>query len=134
MGHGSQRRQGDHMGRPAKSYVPERGDIVWIHLDPQAGREQAGHRTCLVLSPAIYNGKTGLAILCPITNQRKGFPFEVPLPPDITTTGVVLADHIKSLDWRVRKARFRERIPGHLVQEVIDTTVTLLEPENTDNG
>ena len=110
-----------------KGYVPERGDIVWIHLDPQAGREQAGHRTCLVLSPAVYNGKTGLAVFCPITNQVKGFPFEVALPKGIQTTGVVLADHIKSLDWRERKARFRERIPAHVVQEVLDTTVTLLQ-------
>jgi mRNA interferase MazF len=117
--------------RQARHYVPDRGDIVWIHLDPQAGREQAGHRTCLVLSPALYNGKTGLAVMCPITNQVKGFPFEVSLPAGITTTGVVLADHIKSLDWRVRKAKFRETIPRHVVQEVLDTTVTLLEADET---
>jgi mRNA interferase MazF len=117
------------VSRSAKNYVPERGDIVWINLDPQAGREQAGHRTCLVLSPALYNGKTGLAVLCPITNQVKGFPFEVCLPDGITTTGVVLADHIKSLDWRVRRAKFRETAPARLVQEVLETTMTLLEPE-----
>lgn len=117
------------MTRQPKNYVPDRGDIVWIHLDPQAGREQAGHRTCLVLSPALYNGKTGLAVLCPITNQVKGFPFEVPLPTGVTTTGVILADHIKSLDWRTRKAKFRERIPHHVVQEVLDTTMTLLESD-----
>jgi mRNA interferase MazF len=118
------------MTKSARNYVPERGDVVWIHLDPQAGREQAGHRTCLVLSPAIYNSKTGLAVFCPITNHVKGFPFEVALPAGITTTGVVLADHIKSLDWRVRKARFRERIPSHVVQEVLDTTMALLEFES----
>ncbi|MFO0968757.1 MAG: endoribonuclease MazF [Gemmataceae bacterium] len=115
----------------AKSYVPERGDIIWIHLDPQMGREQAGHRTCLVLSPALYNGKTGLAVLCPITTKVKGFPFEVPLPAGIATTGVVLADHIKNLDWQARRARFREKAPAHLVQEVLDTTLTLLEPEDS---
>jgi mRNA interferase MazF len=120
-------------GHP-RNYVPDRGDVIWIHLDPQAGREQAGHRTCLVLSPAIYNGKTGLAVMCPITNQVKGFPFEVALPEGITTTGVVLADHIKSLDWRVRKAKFREKIPHHVVQEVLDTTMTLLEPATPSNG
>jgi mRNA interferase MazF len=120
------------MTRPAKNYVPDRGDIVWLNLDPQAGREQAGHRTCLVLSPAVYNGKTSLAVLCPITNQVKGFPFEVALPAGITTTGVVLADHIKSLDWRIRKAKFRERIPRHVVQEVLDTTMTLLAEEDGD--
>lgn len=118
------------MSRHAKTYVPDRGDIVWLNLDPQAGREQGGHRTCLVLSPAIYNSKTGLAVFCPITNQVKDFPFEVHLPTGITTTGVVLADHIKSLDWRVRKAKFRERIPRHVVQEVLDTTITLLESED----
>jgi mRNA interferase MazF len=121
--------------RKSKSYVPERGDIVWIHLDPQSGREQAGHRTCLVLSPAIYNGKTGLAVLCPITNQAKGYPFEVPLPAGIATTGVVLADHIKSLDWRTRKAKFREAIPRNVVQEVLETTMSLLDVDDgTGNG
>jgi mRNA interferase MazF len=116
----------------AKAYVPDRGDVIWIDLDPQAGREQAGRRTCLVLSPAAYNGKTGLAILCPITNQAKGYPFEVPLPEGLTTTGVVLADHIKSLDWRARTAAFREKIPEALVREVLDTTVALLRPEDDE--
>src|SRR5216117_3659434 len=97
------------------AYVPDRGDIIWLELDPQSGREQAGRRPCLVLSPALYNGKTGLAILCPITNQAKSYPFEVPLSDGITTTGVILADHIKSLDWQVRKAKFRERISLHVV-------------------
>jgi mRNA interferase MazF len=113
----------------AKAYVPDRGDVVWIHLDPQAGREQAGHRTCLVLSPALYNGKTGLAVLCPITNQAKGYSFEVPLPEGFKTTGVVLADHIKSLDWRARKAEFRERLSESFVREVLDMTLALLNPE-----
>jgi mRNA interferase MazF len=81
MGYRPRRRQGGRaLIRKAKHYVPECGDIVWIHLDPQAGREQGGHRTCLVLSPALYNGKTALAVLCPITKQTKGYPFEVPLP------------------------------------------------------
>jgi mRNA interferase MazF len=103
--------------------------VVWIDLAPQAGREQAGRRTCLVLSPALYNGKTGLAVLCPITNQAKGYSFEVQLPAGLKTTGVVLADHIKSLDWRARKAEFHETIPESAVREVLDTTLTLLEPE-----
>lgn len=124
-GHGSQRGQ---------SYVPDRGDVVWINLDPQAGREQAGRRTCLVLSPALYNGKAGLAVLCPITNQAKGYPFEVPLPDGLKTTGVVLADHIKSLDWRVRKAEFRERIPATVVRETLDMTTALLNPAEDEEG
>jgi mRNA interferase MazF len=116
--------------RPKKpqNYVPDRGDVVWIDLDPQAGREQAGRRTCLVLSPALYNGKTGLAVLCPITNKAKGYSFEVPLPGGLTTTGVVLADHIKTLDWRARKADFREKLPESVVREVLDTAMTLLDP------
>jgi mRNA interferase MazF len=101
---------------------------VWLNLDPQAGREQAGRRTCLVLSPALYNGKTGLAVFCPITNQAKGYSFEVKLPAGLQTTGVVLADHIKSLDWRVRNAAFREKVPESVVREVLDMAMALLEP------
>ena len=81
-----------------KEYVPQRGDVVWITLTPQAGHEQAGHRPAVVLSPAAYNGKVGLAILCPITNQIKGYPFEVLIPAGLAVTGVILADQVKSLD------------------------------------
>jgi mRNA interferase MazF len=110
------------------TYVPDRGDVVWIDLNPQAGSEQAGRRTCLVLSPQLYNGRSGLAVFCPITNQVKGYPFEVALPTGLTTTGVVLADHVKSLDWRARKADFREKLPESVVQDVIDTLTPLLSP------
>jgi mRNA interferase MazF len=99
-------------------YVPDVGHIVWIHLDPQAGREQAGRRPALVLSPASYNGKTSLALLCPITNQTKGYPFEVPLKKTPGVTGVVLSDHIKCLDWSVRKAEYRASAPASVVQSV----------------
>ena len=112
----------------ARAYVPDRGDILSIELNPQAGREQGGRRPCLVLSPADYNGKTGLAVLCPITGQAKGYPFEVRLPDGLATTGVVLADHIKNLDWRVRKADFQEKIPETVVREVLDMTTALLDP------
>lgn len=88
-------------------YVPDAGDIVWLQFNPQAGHEQAGHRPALVLSPADYNGKTGLMLCCPMTTRVKGYPFEVPLAH--TEDGVVLADQVKSLDWRVRKARRKER-------------------------
>jgi mRNA interferase MazF len=114
----------------SKPYVPERGDIVWIDLNPQAGHEQGGRRTCLILSPALYNGRSGLAVLCPITTQVKGYAFEVPLPAGLRTTGVVLADHIKNLDWRVRQADFREKVAKSFVREVLDTTMTLLETED----
>src|SRR4029077_6896441 len=88
---------------PAGS-VPERGDIVWITLNPQAGHEQAGRRPAVVLSPIAYNRKVGLAVFCPITNQIKGYPFEVLIPAGLPVTGAVLADQVKSLDWGVRKA------------------------------
>ena len=74
------------------AYVPWRGDVVWIDLEPQKGREQAGHRPAVVLSRSDYNRKTGLAVICPITTKVKGYPFEVPIPPDLVVTGVILAD------------------------------------------
>ena len=88
-------------------YVPEAGDIVWLEFDPQAGHEQAGHRPAVVLSPAAYNGKTSLMVCCPLTTRIKGYPFEVAIAgkPD----SVVLADQVKSLDWRARRATRKGR-------------------------
>ena len=108
------------------AYVPERGDAIWIHLYPQAGHEQAGRRPAVVLSPSAYNGRVGLALLCPITNQRKGYPFEVRIPPRLCVTGVVLADQIKSLDWRVRQAEFIGALPAATMAEVLAKLATLL--------
>jgi mRNA interferase MazF len=88
-------------------YVPDQGDVVWLHFDPHAGHEQAGHRPAIVLSPAAYNGKTGLMLCCPMTTQIKGYPFEVLVsgrPPS-----AALADQVKSLDWVVRKAKKKAR-------------------------
>ena len=82
----------------SKDYIPDKGDVVWISMNPQAGHEQAGRRPALVLSPTAYNGKTGLALLCPITNQIKGYPFEVSLTKNSNISGAVIADQIKSLD------------------------------------
>jgi mRNA interferase MazF len=110
----------------ARRYIPARGDVVWITLNPQAGHEQSGRRPALVLSPASYNGKVGLAILCPVTSQVKGYPFEVTLPPGSKLAGVVLADQIKSLDWRVRKAEFICKLPQAITSEVLDILGTLL--------
>lgn len=101
------------------SYVPARGDAVWITLDPQAGHEQAGRRPALVLSPAAYNGRVGLALFCPITGQVKGYPFEVALPKGLAISGVVLADQVKSLDWRARTAARICAIPQELVAQVL---------------
>ncbi|MBA3945603.1 MAG: endoribonuclease MazF [Herpetosiphonaceae bacterium] len=108
------------------AYIPDRGDAVWITLNPQAGHEQAGRRPALVLSPAAYNGKVGLAILCPITNQQKGYPFEVSIPAGHSVTGVILSDQVKSLDWRVRQAEQIDTLPEQTVAEVLAKLNTLL--------
>jgi mRNA interferase MazF len=109
------------------AYIPERGDAVWISFTPQAGHEQAGRRPAVVLSPKSYNQKVGLAIFCPITNQIKGYPFEVMLPKEVGVTGVILSDQVKSLDWRVRKAEFIGSLPEEVINEVLAKLGTLLE-------
>lgn len=108
------------------AFIPDRGDLVWLQFDPQAGREQAGKRPALVLSPKAYNGRVGLAILCPITSRMKGYPFEVALPSGAAIDGVVLADQAKSLDWRVRQARFAGRADAAVVAETLTKLRTLL--------
>ena len=101
------------------AYVPERGDVIWISLSPQVGHEQAGRRPAVVLSPAAYNDKVGLAILCPITGQIKGYPFEVLIPPGLAVSGAILSDQVKSLDWRARQAEFICALPVMTVAEVL---------------
>jgi mRNA interferase MazF len=107
-------------------YVPQRGDVVWISMNPQAGHEQAGRRPAVVLSPQAYNAKVGLAILCPVTSQVKGYPFEVPLPAGLPVTGVVLADQVKSLDWLARAAEYMCGLPGETVTEILHKLGVLL--------
>jgi mRNA interferase MazF len=106
--------------------IPDRGDAIWLTFTPQAGHEQAGRRPALVLSPVSYNGKTGLALLCPITSQIKGYPFEVAIPDGLAVTGVILSDQVKSLDWRARQAEFIARLPDEVVAEVLAKLGTLL--------
>ena len=108
------------------AYVPERGDVVWITFNPQAGHEQAGRRPAVVLSPSRYNVRVGLALVCPITTRAKGYPFEVAIPPGLDVTGVVLADQVKSLDWRARKAQFTCSLPGPTTSEVLRKAARLL--------
>ena len=108
-------------------YVPERGDIVWITLNPQAGHEQAGRRPAVVVSPRSYNGKVGLGLFCPVTSHAKGYPFEVSLPADLPVSGVVLADQVKSLDWRLRQAQFSVRLPANISAEIVGKLAVLLE-------
>jgi mRNA interferase MazF len=111
-------------------YVPRRGDVVWITLNPQFGHEQSGRRPAIVLSPASYNGRVGLAIFCPLTNQQKGYPFEVQIPTGLKVGGVVLSDQVKSLDWRARRTEFLCKLPETVTLEVLEKVGTLLEPAN----
>ena len=114
------------MVEPPGGYVPARGEAVWISLHPQARHEQAGRRPAVVLSPATYNGRVRLAVFCPITHQPKGYPFEVAIPSGLRVTGVVLADQVKSLDWRARQAELICALPAETVAEVLEKLVTLL--------
>src|SRR5438874_1833133 len=99
-------------------FLPDAGDLVWLTFDPQAGHEQAGPRPALVLSPRSYNQKSGLALVCPVTSQAKGYPFEVPLPPSCVASGAILVDHLKSADWRARRAEKIGRVPPPTLDEV----------------
>lgn len=112
-------------------YVPDTGDVVWLTFTPQAGHEQAGRRPALVLSPRSYNEKTSLALFCPITSRVKGYPFEVSLPAAGTITGVVLADQIKSLDWRARRIRFASQVPSRVLGEVLTKLTVLLDQDSS---
>lgn len=108
------------------AYIPNRGDIVWITFNPQAGHEQSGRRPALVLSPVAYNGKVGLAILCPITSQIKNYPFEVLIPDGLKIGGAILSDQIKSLDWKIRQAEFVCKLPSSTLNEVLQKLGTLI--------
>ena len=111
------------------SYVPRRGDLIWLSFDPQAGHEQAGHRPAFVLSPESYNRKTSLLLACPLTSKVKGYPFEVALPAGLPVGGVILADQVKNLDWKVRKAEFIARTPASVIEDVVSLILPLLGPE-----
>ena len=113
------------------SYVPDRGDLVWLEFTPQAGSEQRGRRPALVLSPKSYNGKVGLALFCPLTSKVKGYPFEVELPDGYAVSGVALSDQVKSLDWRSRKARLIDRVSPDVIAMVIARVLPLVEPDTS---
>ena len=108
-------------------YVPERGDLVWLQFDPQAGHEQAGRRPAIVLTPKAYNRKIGLALFCPVTTQVKGYPFEVILPEESPVSGAVLSDQVKSLDWRARNTQMICAAPVDILDEVQGRVFALLE-------
>ncbi len=107
-------------------YIPRRGDVVWLSFNPQAGHEQASRRPAMVLSPEAYNARVGLALLCLVTSQVKGYPFEVAIPDNDRVSGVILADQVKSLDWRAHQAELIISLPAHTVEEVLAKLGTLL--------
>lgn len=113
---------------PVHEYKPKRGDIVWLDFDPQAGHEQAKRRPALVLSPLEYNITKGLAIFCPLTSKIKGYPFEVLVPTGsgLEEESAILADQVKSLDWKARKAKFICQLPEPILEDVFAKLLTLL--------
>jgi mRNA interferase MazF len=112
-----------------RAYVPQCGDVVWITLNPQAGREEAGRRPAVVVSPQSYNAKVGLAIFCPVTSQIKGYPFEVLIPAGLPVTRAILSDQVKSLDWRARNAELICALPARTISQVLEKLATLLPPD-----
>lgn len=102
-----------------QKYIPVRGDILWLEFSPKMGHEQVGRRPALCISPLKYNKKVGLAIFCPITSKIKGYPFEVKLPDELNINGVVLADQIKNLDWKRRKADFICKLPIEYINIIL---------------
>jgi len=115
-----------------RSYVPKRGDVIRLDFDPQTGHEQAGRRPALVLSPNEYNRKVGLVVVCPITGQKKGYPWEVEVPDHPLVYGVVLADQVKYLDWRQRNAEFVCTPHADLLNDVVEKTFALLSPDDDE--
>lgn len=109
-----------------EAYVPDAGDIVWLSFAPQAGHEQSGRLPALVLSPRIYNERAGLCLACPVTSQVKGYPFEVALPSGLPVAGAVLADHVRSLDWRARRVEFIARAPHAVRVEACSRLLPLI--------
>jgi mRNA interferase MazF len=109
-----------------RGYIPERGDVVWMMFGPQAGHEQSGRRPGVVISPSIYNGKTEMALCCPVTSQIKGYPFEVLVPAGLKISGAILADHIRNIDWKTRRAEYLCKLPDKAMDEVTEKILSLL--------
>lgn len=109
-----------------KPYIPNRGDIIKLSFSPQVGREQAGYRPALVLSPLAYNQVSHFVLACPITNTIKGWKFEVILPQEMKTSGVVLTDQIRVLNWQERKAKFVEKATTEVIEESLAKASVLI--------
>jgi mRNA interferase MazF len=110
-------------------YQPDRADFVTLEFTPNTGTEQGGRRPALILSPKMFNVRTGLAVLCPITNQMKGGGFEVQIPSKCRVTGVLLVDQMRSLDWLSRKVAFHSRAPVDFVEDVVARFIAIITPE-----
>lgn len=110
-------------------YVPSRGDLVWLEFQPTKGHEQSGRRPALVLSAQSYNRVTGLVVVCPVTSRSKRYPFEVSLPEYVSIVGVILADHVRNLDWNMRNCEFIEKVPEDVTHDVLDKLSTLFEDQ-----
>lgn len=119
------------MKRKPQNYVPDRGDLVWVSLNPISGHEQSGRRPALVVSPKIYNRKTGLCVLCPATRQAKGYPFEVAISGSDGDSGVVLSDHLRNVDWKARNIQFIQRVSDAELSEVVARIEALLVSPDT---
>jgi mRNA interferase MazF len=113
----------------SRDYIPSQGDLIWVDFTPNAGHEQGGRRPGLVLSPQNYNRRVRLALVCPVTSKAKGFPFEVALPPDSPVVGVVLSDHIRSIDWRQRGAEYAGSVDAGILEQVVQRVEVLLRPK-----
>ena len=110
-----------------EKYSPQRGDVVWLNFQPQAGREQGGRRPAIALSNSNYNKVVGLAIFCPITSKVKGYPFEVRLPEGLLISGVILVDQVKSLDWKTRDAEFIGKLDTKTMEKILGLLGKILE-------
>lgn len=108
-----------------KTYIPDRGDVVWINFNPQVGCEQAGKRLAVILSPKEYNQKTNLALMCPITSQIKNYPFEI-IIKEKNVKGVVISDQVRSLDWKIRRVSFIQKISLSIIKEIQENIKLLL--------
>ena len=109
-----------------KNYIPKRGDIVYVGLDPTLGSEQAGRRSAIVLSKERYNSASGLVLLCPVSSRSKGYPFEVSLGTDLKTNGVALVDQLRSVDWRIRDISFVEKLNIDSMEDVLQKVLALI--------
>lgn len=106
-------------------YIPDSGDLVWINFSPQSGHEQKGHRPALCVSPKKYNKAAGLALFCPITSKAKGYPFEEPVHSK-AISGVVLCDHIRSMDFEARGVTYEGSVPKAVLNDICDNIKLIL--------